>query len=511
MFRVLSAIFGFIFGTFRRSSQRRNTNRQLDNIDIQNENQKNVINYRNCPIEAFLSSDRIENIVCSGANNDLRNRVNCAAAWNCHEACRGAVVLHFSNYALTNLMSSTFGDTSSFCSISQSNPCYDPFVELNRNEMSQLILSSSGTNYKIERIGNSYIYGLTDYLQLIGRPVCTDTFFNCLRDRSYEQIMEEAENGRISDFIARRINSELAQGQMEIGNIEQYFSVLKQQGSSIIATESTARNAISIRKALKNNEVIMIDLGGATNTLLLSVVIQEIRDAISSGMRFSLIVDSIPLDVSESMGQLFRNFSGLCTYVYSSQDVYADTQSTSNVFETLIGRAGTVFVLQHYSSAASRKFSEFFGQYQKVEVNHTFTRGDNYMTYGQILPGSSTADVYGTQHVTKPRVEESEITSQHINHAFIKQNGISEVISVQCTAGDARTQYEAPQRGGNQQPVRRRTRRINWCIFALLFIFCFPASFIYTFFKTGRKGKIISAILFALSIVYFIIMSQGMM
>ena len=40
MLRVLGAIFGFIFGTFRRSSQRRNTNRQLDNIDIQNENQK---------------------------------------------------------------------------------------------------------------------------------------------------------------------------------------------------------------------------------------------------------------------------------------------------------------------------------------------------------------------------------------------------------------------------------------------------------------------------------------
>lgn len=504
MFRIIGAIIGFFVGLFRRNSQRNNTNRQLDNISRQNDQRKNVISYRSCPVEAFVPRGRNDNIVASGANNEIRNRVSCAAAWNCHQSGRGAVILHCGNYSLSELVSNAFTNTSGFYSVGSHNPIYDPFVELNRNELAQMILSASGNEYKIERSGNSYIYGLADYLQLIGRPICVETLYNCIIDRSYENILEQAEAGRLSDFIARRINSEFAQGQMELGNIEQFFSVLKQQGYSVLADESSARRAISIKKALRQNEVIMIDLGSTTNTLLLNVIAQEIRDSISNGLEFSLILDSVPLDTSESLSQLLRNFSGRCNYVYSSSDVYADTQSTANVFETLIGRASTVFVLQHYSSASSRRFSEFFGQYQKIEVNQTFTSGDNYMTFGQILPGSSSGNVYATQHITKPRVEEDEIMSQNHDHMFIKVGGNSEIISVSCTEGNARGNYSTPQRAIIQPTESRRHNRINWFIFALLFIFCFPAAFIYSFFKSGRVGKIISAVLFVLSCVYLI-------
>lgn len=511
MLRFFGAIFGFIIGLFRRKSQRRRMNRQLDSLDVQNENQKNVVNYNNCPIEAFLSNDRIENIVVSGVNDSLRDRVSCAAAWKCHEAGRGAVILHFSNQPLSNLMASTFRNDPRFHLINHSNSNYDPLVSLQRNEISQFVLTSSGVNYKIERSGMSYLYGLIDYLQLIGRPISIDTIYNCLLSRDHEQIMEAVERGEMTYDAARRINAELSQGQIELGNIEQYFSIFKQQGSGILATETSIRDAISIKSALQRNEIIMIDLGGATNSLLINVVVQEIRDAISRGLRFSLIVDSIPLDASEAMGQLFRNFAGACNYVYSSQDVYADTQSTANVFETLIGRASKVFVLRHYSSVTSRKFSEFLGQYQKIEVNHTFTSGDNYMAYGQILPGSSTGDVYGTQYVVKPRVEEHEITAQSMNHVFIKQNGTSEIISVRCTSGDATRRYDAPRPSRGGRPTRRRSRRISWWTFALLFIFCTPISFIYSFVKTGRVGKIISSILFVLTIIGYVVVYQRMM
>ena len=75
-------------------------------------------------------------------------------------------------------MDETFNGESGFHNLNSSNPYYDPFVGLNRSEISQMILSSSGSNYKIERIGNSYIYGLIDYLQLIGRPICVESFSN---------------------------------------------------------------------------------------------------------------------------------------------------------------------------------------------------------------------------------------------------------------------------------------------------------------------------------------------
>ncbi len=509
MFR---AIIGFFVGLFRRNSRRRDTDRQIDNIENQNDGNKNVAEYRNGPIEAFLPERTSENIVVSGANDELRNRVICATAWKCHEERRGAIVLHCGNSRLSDMMRNTFNDSEGFYLIDSSNPIYDPFVGLNRNEIAQFVLNSSGERYKVERNGSSYIYGLSDYLQQIGRVNCINTFTNCLRERSYEDVMEQAERGLMSDFIARRINSELAQGQMQFGNIENYFNVIRQQSEAILAEELNIRSAISIKKALQQNQIISIDIGNASNDLVLNVLLQEIRDSMSSGIRFTLLVDSIPIDASEALGQMMRNFSGTCSYVYSSQDAYTDTQSTANVFETLIGRAGTVFVLQHYSGVACEAFSRFFDTYHKTEVNHTFTSGDTYSTFTQILPGSSSANIYGTQHIDRPRVESNEIASQHRDHVFIRKNGYSEVISVRCTSGNARTHYSMPSRvalrsaGTNTQrhSGRRSASRFNLLIFILLLIFIPPAAFIYSLVTCGRTGKIISAIILFLMIAMIV-------
>lgn len=510
IFRLFGGVFGFIFGLFRRGARRRTVNRFLNNATNENESNRGVAEYTNGPIEAFVARNGAENIVISGANQELRNRVNCAVAWNCHRSGRGAVVLHCGNTSLSDLITSTFRGDTGLYSVNPSNPIYDPFVDLDRNDISQLILSSSASNYRIERNGHSYIYGLSEYLQLMGRPLCVDSYASCLRDRSYDQLMEMAERGNVSDFVARRIHSELAQGQMELGNIEQYFNVLKRQGQGILAIENSAPYAISIKKALRQNQVIVLDIGNASNSLLLNVVMQEIRDTISQGLPFSLIVDSVPLHASELLEQLFRSFAGQCSYVYSSQDAYADTQSTSNVFDTLVGRANSVVVLQHYSAMASEKFSEFFGEYQRVEIDHTVTDGDTYQTYGQVLPGSAYSNVYHRQYTTRRRVEAREISSQDLNHAYIKQNTSTEVVSVQCTAGSARDLLGTPRRAtATTYTGGRRNTWVRWLIFALLFLLFPPVAFIYSFFICGRRGKIVSAILFVAVIVLRILLQNG--
>lgn len=62
---MLREIFGFFVGLFRRNSNHRNTEQQLNNIEAQNETNKNVIEYRNSAIEAFVPNGA-ENIVISG-------------------------------------------------------------------------------------------------------------------------------------------------------------------------------------------------------------------------------------------------------------------------------------------------------------------------------------------------------------------------------------------------------------------------------------------------------------
>ena len=484
-------ILGGIVSSCRNGRRRRENNRRLNNIDRENIQRRNVIEYNDSPIEAFLSNDPTENIVVSGSNNNVRERVLCASAWNCYQQRRAAVILHCGNYNLVNRLWDTFRNTNFLC-LDSSNGIYDPFIGLERADVSQFILASSGHEYRIERSGGSYIYGLYDYLQQIGRPVCVETLYNCMRDRSHENILQESQNGNMSDFMARRINSELAQGQLEMGNIEQYLSALRHQGNGLIADESRLSQAISLRSVIRDNRVVAIDISDSSNTLLLDIIVQELRAAITDRNVFSLLIDDVPIEVTESFIQLIRMFSGNNTLVYSAQDAYSQMQSTTNVLDTLLGRAATVIVLQHYSSVSSSKFSEFFGNYQKLETTQQFGMGRNAPPLG-VFQGSYDNEGSTVQLVVKPRVEEGDISGQPSDHAFIKKRGRTEIIDVYLTNGNANAHYDEPTR----QPIRQQNVRstINWGIFTLLLILCFPIAFIYSFVKCGRKGKIISVII----------------
>lgn len=499
---VLGAIFGGIVELFRQGRNRRANNQRLNQIDNENENRRNVVEYRSAPIEAFLPQSANNNVVISGSNNTLRERVICARAWKCHTENKPVLVLHCGNLNLADRLQQVFQGEDKFLRLDATNPIYDPFIGLDRTYVSQFILNSSGREYRIERIGSSYLYGLYDYLQQIGRPICTETFYNCMRDRSHEHIIQDSEDGAISEFVARRINSELAQGQLEMGNIEQYFNILKQQGCDLLADEYNLNNAISIRRALHNGKVVSLDISDSANTLLLDIVVQEIRALLSDRIPISLIIDSIPVDASEAFNQLIRTYSGSNSLLYSSQDVYSSMQSTATHFESILGRAETVIALQHYSASSATKFSEFFGNYQKLEVTQQYGSGRSGR-FGEVFRGTYDNNGSSVQPVVKARVEEADITGQRSDHAYIKQRGQTEIIDVRITEGDAHTIYDMPDRA----PVRRTNRHstMSWGIFILLFIFCFPAAFIYSFVKSGRRGKIISAVLFFILVALFVI------
>ena len=179
------------------------------------------------------------------------------------------------------------------------------------------------------------------------------------------------------------------------------------------------------QQTISEKDVIIIDLISASNNLLISVVFQELRNAMAEGREYTLVLDSIPVDSSESLGQLLRNYSNACNFVYSSSDVYAETQSTEALFNTIMARANNVFVMQHNSAETNRRFSENFGHYRKIEITRTFTTGDSYGRYTQILPGQNINEILNPQPVDRPRVEEQEIASLGVNDVYIRRDRIN--------------------------------------------------------------------------------------
>lgn len=500
-------IIRFIIGFFRRISNRNRSRRQLRDIEVQNERARNVSTYHSSPIEAFVVRNRKGNILVSGNNRLIRNRVLCVAAYNSCLRKKPVVILHCGNSELESMIATAYSGEIAPHIINKGNPIYDPFVDLTKEEISQLVVSSSGTSNKIERIGGTYINGLTDYLLSRGRRPLARSYIKCPHDEILTRVMAHRRSGEISEADATHINTEIMQGKTEQGNVEQYFRVLSTQASCILAKK--AEHAISIRKAIEEDETIMIDLVTASNNLLVNVLLQEIRDAMSRGKEFLLALDSLPVDASESLGRLIRNYASSCNFVYSSADAYSDTQSTANVFETMLAKANTVFVMQHNSAQTNKKFSEYFGEYQRIEVNTTYVSGDTYATYGQVLPGSTNSDILVTQRTNKPRVEERDIAALGYDELYIKRDANNEIIQVRSAEGVATGRYLEPRRNLSAT-ARASGRGINWLVFVLLLIFLPPVAFIYSLIVCGRTGKIISAIFLVLMIAIIIVQIMGL-
>ncbi|MBO5277019.1 MAG: hypothetical protein J6B05_00020 [Clostridia bacterium] len=506
------AILDIFVEIIRRSGSRRRRNRVLNETDDLNDSNRNVAEYGSAPIEAFMPTSSESNILVSGSNGDLRDRVCCAAAWKCAQDGRGALILHCGNGTLTDRMQDVFRGESNFLCIDRDNPVYDPFIDLEKTEIAQLMISSSAQTERIESIGSSYIYGMYDYLGHIGRPICAETLYNCMRNRSHEQIEQDCADGYIPEYLAMRIQSELAQGQMEKGSVEQYLNIPHMQGQGLLCTERNFDYATSIRKALRERKIVMIDVSTISNHLLLDVIAQEIAAAMLDRSDFSVIVNSLSANATPNFYRQMEALSGRRRLVYVSTDAYADLESGNGqvAFMSILGRSDLVVALRHYSSISAQRFSDFFGRYERREWTRQMSQGRNG-DFGDIFRGGHSNSSDNESLRMCNRLEESEISAQDQDHAFIKRSDINEIISVEIVSGDARRNYSLPV---PQSRWRRRNRSnnarntnanpsggINWGVFILLLLFLTPFAFLYLFVRGGRMAKTFAVIAFILMLL----------
>lgn len=496
-------MFGVVFGWIRRLIERSRIRRQIRNVERQNEINKNVVEFHESPVEAYVSRDHSENIVISGNNKQIRDRVCCSAAYNAYDSGEGVVILHCGNTELESLLEDAFIGRTGLNILNEYNKYYDPFLEMDENQIAQLVLSSATESCKVQHNGGIYIKGLTEYLIARGHIPCARSYITCPHDSMWDRISEHVRSGDMTSEVAEEINKKLTSGLVERGNVEHYFNVLNSQAGTILADRSVIRtgDAINIRRAVNSNQIIVFNITPSASDLLMNVLLQEIKNCMADGKKFTLVLDSIPADSSEALGKLLRSFSSRCNLVFSAEDVYAETASVDNLFDSLLGKADTVIISQHDSAETSEKFSNYLGKYQKMEITNTYTMGDTYSTYGQVLPGSNNSNVYGIQRVDRPRVEESEITGLAEDDLFIKKARRGEIIKSHCVYGNARGSYSEPRRRASRMSAYRH---FSWGVFILLFILFPPSAFIYSFIVCRRMGKIISVIMLLLMVAAII-------
>lgn len=395
----------------------------LKRIQETNEINRGITNYDTSDIEPFMGeSESIQNIIVSGLNRDIRNRSIVAVLANAYDQGFHTVVLHNSNKQLEQRILSMFG-TGNAVVMNSDYPSYDPIIGLSDSEISRMIIQTAPKGYEIAAAGKYYIEGMIGFLRSKGKDPCTVSCMSCPHLTLLDNVSDAETKGKITSDEAKRITSQLVQGGTERANVENYFSMLKDQAFPLIAKKTNINDAMTMRDAVKKFPVSVFDIISDSNTLLINVLAYEMSLLVASGRKILLVVDGIQLSSNERLQTLMLNSGGKAPSVLSEDDIYASLGGNENIFFSLAGKAMITVLCKHSSAYSCQKWSDVIGSYDKQEVSTSFSRNSGYAS-GYNFGNSQTANVaIKRENIVKPE----EISGMQPNEVYVINRNIGEL------------------------------------------------------------------------------------
>ena len=402
---------------------RRRTKKALERIEDTNRENRGIIHYQPSNIEAFFDENEpICNMVFSGGLNTIRCRsvsraIECAVIQGYHP-----VVLHASNIDLEQTLLSNFGPQ--YVSVAnKGNPIYDPFYKKTNADINRLVLTSGTKGTEVNSAGKYYIDGISDFIRAKRITPYIDMYITCPHMDLLDKINELEMQGGITDTEARRITSKIIQGEMERGNIENFFSRFSMQAAGILADKSQLLYAVNVNISAKRNQILAIDINSTTSTLFLNMIGSEIEMELEAGRKIAVFLDGIPLQASDSMQNLIKKSGNNCCVVMSSDDAYAEFNGDDNGFYSYLGKCSKAILSKHSSAHSCQKWADYIGSYDKHEITTTFAENANYV--GQWGMGATqTANInVKRENIIKPE----DLLRMNPNEVFVQNKNNGEI------------------------------------------------------------------------------------
>lgn len=317
------------------------------------------------PAESFQ-----ENIIVSGGDAGMRLGFSERILQNCSSRRRSAIVLHLTNGGLENIIArNNWGAIAN-----KRSRLFDAFTSFTLQEICQVVLDTCKSKYNIKPAGR-YILLIVYELLACNR---IRPYFSNYANFPYHQLSEKINdclvNGLITQDTANNLNSMLMMGQSECAKIDAFFCDMMTQMSHIATDNANITGGRSILSAIKNGEILCIDLNSSANVMLVELIVNSLVIAMSRGYEFSLFLD----DVAIANNDLLKN--ALCqksnhNNIICSKDLYALLNGKDDVFTTIVGEAEKTVLLSHGSHLSCEKWSKYIGEYDKIDVSYNTNGG----------------------------------------------------------------------------------------------------------------------------------------
>ncbi len=407
----------FLFGFLRNIQSNKQHKKMLERISNENERNRHIEFFPPSPIEDFFNyADKMGNVVLSGVSTDIRNRALINYISNAQSKGLSVVVIHQSDSNLEEQIQNNFNNALIF---NRNTGIYDPLIGLSNVEINRMVQNSALQCCEFKGSAQYYLEGLTEFIRTKNIPPYCQMYSSCPHAIIFDRIDYAEAHGLLNSSDALRIRTLLSQGQAQRCDVENYFSMLENQGKGLLVSANNLKKATSLRSVINRSKIGVFDISSASNKLLLNLVMCDIMAAINNGHPFALILNNISISSNDYLTQYVNNSGSNFYSVVCSDDFYSDVNSDEKLFFSVLGKASKCLIVRHSSGQSCEMYAKYIGYYDKQEIDTSYMQSKQYQSMFSVIPGEMNAR--GIHITTKKeyRVTPETISKLENNECYI--------------------------------------------------------------------------------------------
>lgn len=406
----------------------------MTNTDRVNSANRSVAEYEPNEIDAFFDASRgVYNALISGGDARLRTSALVAQATCAASNGFPVVILHEGNRMLEKQLRTSFSGTGKYIEISPNSPRFEPFYGLSEIEIANQVLETAPKEYDIKFNARYYIDGISAFLKASKKNLSFKLFSTCPHAILFDKVDDLETQGKISSQDAQEIKSKLMMGQSENYKLDTFLASLKMEIEPLMYISNSGHRPMNVITAVKSGFVLCLDVASVTNKLLLSTIIFQLKLALTRGLQYEIMIDSIPINSNEAYKAYLQAPSDKVCKTIAAEDFYSMVGGDEKTFSAVVGNIQTLIVMSHQSGHSATRWAEVFGQYDKYEETYSTSKGGSRRSPFSVMPSPN---YNRTVSVSKNReyiVKPEEITRMGNGEAYILSAALGELAHIYLT------------------------------------------------------------------------------
>lgn len=371
-----------------------------------NERNRGISEYKPNSIDAFLQPEfGVGSLTASGGCVAARNSILCAQADCAQQNMVAAVILHEGNHFLEDAVRARFGGSAAYAEVSRARPAFEPVYGLGQLDIANEFIQSATKDYDVKYNARYYLDGVAEFLSRTGKNMSFQMLLTCPHLQIFDKVDDAWRKGKLTDAQAQEIKSKLMMGQTENLKLETIFYNLQMELEPILWKKNSGYQPLSIFSAIRDRKLLIFDLLSVNNTMLLNILMFQLRLASARGMQFALLLDGLPVDANEQYADLLKKASTNIALTAVSEDLYAMVGGNDRLFDSLVGNSPLTVVMSHPSGHSAKKWAEVIGQYDawRESYSKSFTSQTNPKSFwNSYSSGSSTTTSRAREFIVQP-------------------------------------------------------------------------------------------------------------